>query len=596
MRAILIGVVLSFAVPTSAAFAHGGYYQGPKTPDGMPLPTSGPPTGGGPFGGGPTTGGGAFGPAVTGRKKSKVREVTPSTTPLPAAIADPPVLQTGWEQWWAFHREEFLHAEPGGAMPLDVTPTRRGGGDGPGEGLREAAFELFTAAAEDGSADVRASAALALARAGDDRASAVLQRLAADDPAEDVRDAAIVALGVGGGLSDVPFLHGIFADAERTLRARSLAAIALGLVGDDDAVDLIAMTLTPNERAGARVPDELMAAGLLGLGAGGRPGAVPVLREALSNVRLHSLVRAHAATALGAVGDRGALEVLSRIVLHSREPLVRQSCVIALGRMLSVEDVEPINVLLHLAKKDNDQTVQSFAVIALGAIDGDDIADQLLALFMKSSDNDKSWRALALGLPGGARGAPALRSAFRADDHEESLQGAYAIALAFLLDPEAKVLLVPEIGRHRRFWSPSYAAQALAMLGARDTADAIHTRLDWATDPWQRAVMATALGILGDPRAQKRMLQQLKDEDSIFEACTAAMVLGAARETGALEALIKTARDPDRNRYVRASAISAIGRILDPEDVPVLAELLAPQHYLSPLPSLRFVREMLDRR
>jgi len=296
------------------------------------------------------------------------------------------------------------------------------------------------------------------------------------------------------------------------------------------------------------------------------------------------------------VGDRGVLEVLSRQVLNSREPLVRQSCVIALGRMLSVEDVELINVLLHVARKDKDQTVQSFAVIGLGQIDGDAVRDQLLALFMKSSDNDKSWRALALGLQGDPKAAPALRSAFRADDHEESLQGAYSIAMAFLRDPESAELLVPEVGRHRRFWSPSYAAQALAMLGARDAADAIHARLAWATDPRQRAVMATALGILGDPRSRKAMVQQLRVEDSIFEACNAAMVLGASRASDALEELIKTARDPDRNRYVRASAISAIGRILDPGDVPVLADLLAPQHYLSPLTSVQFARDMLDRR
>ena len=201
-----------------------------------------------------------------------------------------------------------------------------------------------------------------------------------------------------------------------------------------------------------------------------------------------------------------------------------------------------------------------------------------------------------LGLQGDARGAAAIRSAFRADDHEESMQGAYAIALALLRDAEAQPLLEPEIGRHRRFWSPNYAAQALAMLGARDAADTIHARLDWATDPRQRAVMATSLGILGDPRSVKTMLAQLERADSVFESCTAAMVLGAARRADALEKLIAVSRDPDRNRFVRACAASAIGRILDPGDVPVLAELLAPLHHSSPLDAVVLAREMLDRR
>ncbi len=598
MRAILSGIltgVIGVGLLPSGAFAHGGYYQGPRTPSGVPIPTSGPTTGGG-LRGGPTTGGGGYGPAVTGRKGKKVREVTPSTTTLPPAFADPPVMATGWEQWWAFHREEFLRTEPGGARPLDVTPRQRDSGDGPPEGVREAAVRALIAASKEGSADVRASAALALARTDDERAVAVLRSMASDDAADDVRDVALLALGIVGGPIEVPFLHGVFSDASRSERARALAAIALGMVGDEDAVDLIAMTLTPGEKAAAKIPDEVMAAGLIGLGAGRRPTAVPVLRQALTNVRLHSLVRAHAATALGAVGDRGSLELLRRQVLNSREPLVRQSCVIALGRMLSVEDVEAINALLHVAKGDRDQTVQSFAALALGAIDGEAVRDQLLVLFASSSDNDKTWRALALGLQGDATVLPTLRSAFRADDHEESLQGAYAIAMAFLHDREARALLESEVSRHRRFWSPTYAAQALAMLGSRESADVIHARLDWATDPRQRAAMATALGILGDERSTKAMVQQLRGEDSIYLACTAAMVLGAARRTDALEELIKTAGDVDRNRYVRACAASAIGRILDSGDVPVLADLLAPQHYLSPLVSIAFARDMLDKR
>jgi len=82
----------------------------------------------------------------------------------------------------------------------------------------------------------------------------------------------------------------------------------------------------------------------------------------------------------------------------------------------------------------------------------------------------------------------------------------------------------------------------------------------------------------------------------VYEACSAAMALGASRSVAALPELVRTVRDVERVRYVRACAASAIGRILDPGDVPVIAELLAPHDHLARPAALEFARDMLDRR
>jgi HEAT repeat protein len=580
----------------STAMAHGGYYQGPKTPDGIPLPTSTPGTGTPLPQGGPITPP-TLGPAVTGRKdKSPPPAVTPPTTSLPAAIVDPPVIPTGWEAWWAFHREEHLRAAIGGGTPLDISPRRRDAGDGPDVDLTDAAVEVLLAATKDGSADVRASAVLALARSGDERASAAIRAVASGDAEGDVRDVAVLSLGVLGDPGDLPFLHGVLIDRKATVRRRSVAAVALGMIGGDDAVDLLVMSLQPGERSAAKLPPELVSAGLVGLAASRRPSALGPLREALANNRLHSQVRAHAITGLGAVGDRESLDRLVHLLLNAGEVHVRQSAAVAVGRVLSTEDVQAVNALLHVIKNDRDQGVQSLATLALGSIRGEAVRDQLLALFAKSSDNDRGWRALALGLQGDALGAAAIRSAFRLDTHEESLQCAYAIALALLGDVDCREILQPELGRHRRFWSPMYVAQALAMLGMRAASDDIHERLKGATDPRQRAALATALGLLRDQRATERLLAALERRDSVYEACTAAMALGAAGSRDALPALVKLARDADRSRYERACAVSAVGRILDPSDVPALAEVLAPQNHLLRVDALVFARDLLDRR
>lgn len=579
----------------SSAFAHGGYYQGPKTPDGIPLPTSTPGTGTPLPQGGPVTPP-TFGPAVTGRKKDpEPPAVTPPTTSLPPAIVDPPVAPTGWEAWWAFHREEHLRAARA-AAPLDVSPRGIDAGGGAEGDLIEAAVEVLLGAARDPSADVRASAVLALARSGDVRSAEVLRTVASGDVEDDVRDVAVLALGVLGDAGCVPFLHGLLADAKAPARRRSLAAVALGMVGGDDGVELLALVLRPAEREAAQLPDDLAAAALVGLAASRRPAALEPLRAALGNARLHAAVRAHAITGLGAIGDRTSLERLVQLVLNAPEVPVRQAAAIALGRIVTAEDVQEVNALLHVVRNDRDQGVQSLATLALGGIRGEAVRDQLLALFAKSSDSDRGWRALALGVQGDALGAAAIRSAFRLDTHEESLQCAYAIALALLPDPECRELLQSEIGRHRRFWSPMYASQALAMLGMRPAADAVAERLAGATDARQRAALATALGLLGDDRAESRMRDALRRQDSVYEACTAAMVLGAARCRSALPDLLDVMRDAGRTRYVRACAASAIGCILSPDEVSPLAELLAPQNHLQRLDALVFARDLLDRR
>ena len=116
MKSVLVGI-LCVAVPATTAFAHGGYYQGPKTPDGMPLPTGGPPTGGTPFGGGPTTGGGTFGPAVTGRDEASCAPRANAEQPTVDGLGD----QRGGAEHARHHRGDRRRAR---SLGPDRAPSR----------------------------------------------------------------------------------------------------------------------------------------------------------------------------------------------------------------------------------------------------------------------------------------------------------------------------------------------------------------------------------------------------------------------------------------------------------------------------------------
>ncbi len=582
-------------VGAAPAFAHGGYYQGPKTPDGVPLPTGTPGPGGPLPRGGPITGP-TYGPAVTGRKDKEPPATTPTTTSLPPAFVDPPVALTSWERWWAVHRERFLRSEPKVLQPLDITPSSRDPVRAEPPRADERVVAALRKATHDSSADVRASAALALVRAEVPDAGADLRRLAGEDPAPDVQSVALLCLGALGDPGSVPFLHGIVSDAKAPDSRRALAAVALGMCGGADGADLLAMTFDfADERVGKASP-ELQCSVLVGLGAGRRPEALPALRAALANTGLKAVVRSCAVTGLGACGDRESIDAYVKLLLGAEEVSLRQAAALALGRVLTIEDVTPINALLYAAKEDRDLGTQSLAVLALGGIRGAAVRDQLLQLFAKSADNDKPWRALALGLQGDAAAGATLRTAYRADDHEESLQGAYSIALGLLGDTESRDVLVREIGRRERFWSPQYASQAAALLHLLDAAGPVHERLVKATDPRQAAALATALCMLGDERGEERMAAVVRAHESVFATCTAAMALGTGRATASLPLLLAAASDGEQSQYARACAVSAIGRIVEDGEVPALAELLAPQNHMLDLDVLVLARELLDKR
>ncbi|MBK7644333.1 MAG: HEAT repeat domain-containing protein [Planctomycetes bacterium] len=214
MDSILVRASLAFAAAcllTLPASAHGGAYL--PTGWGMPIPsTPGSPS---------STGGVSFPGPMTGG--------TPG--PGPTTGGDPASGLVSWRDWWHFNQDAFLDLRR--SIQRAAVET---GGDGFGPQLRS----LLNARLDE--EQVRAKLAPALLK------------LLADESSNEIATAALVALARSGDAqpaqakdSLVPALRARLTDSSQEV-AES-AALALGILGDESGLDLLASLLQDDEEA-----------------------------------------------------------------------------------------------------------------------------------------------------------------------------------------------------------------------------------------------------------------------------------------------------------------------------------------------------------
>jgi len=572
------------------ALAHGGYYRGPHTPDGIPIPTGGPTTPGGiptgPITGGPrTTPGHIGGPAVTGRDRNRPPPtITTSTTSIPGGLADPALTGTAWEHWWALNKFRYLSLA---AERLDVSrrAKRLAGeaGDGTPTLVDPTLPGIFRDAVRDANPDVRASGVIALARSRTKGATARLVEIATKDDSSDVRAMAVIGLTMVGGPEAFLALYPILEDEKQPLAVRNLAAVGVGATGGEDASALLAKYLDLDGASRRRNPASTVASAYYGLGLSGDPAAIPLVTRALKEPGGQPIVRSFAALAAARLEARDTLGLLFKAVSQPNVSM-RRSAALSLGWILGPGDAQGVAKLQVVAATNTDPGTRRFATLELGRTRSSAIRSWLLDGFPKARPVDKPYVAIALALQGDASVAPALREALIEDEFEESLQAAYSIALGILGDREAVPLLEKEVLKRRRKWSPGYAALGLAMIGSRDSVKVIRERLAKTTDPKLETNLRFAMGLLRDTDAENALIERLGDDGSVYTRATAAMSLGLLRLTRAQAALRGVATAGDAG-VLRAAGVSALGRIAATDETPLL-DLLDGNNFSIELPAL----------
>jgi HEAT repeat protein len=240
----------------------------------------------------------------------------------------------------------------------------------------------------------RRSAVLALgaiAKADDEKTTDVLLHQLHNS--RDVATRCVAALSLGRAGSSRAEKALVYAYRKGSLRVRPFAAIGLGLLarhpGHAGATGPLLHDLKN------RASPQLLASLCVAVGLAGERRAIPILTQIASDQGTAAL-RAHAAFALGLIGDRAAsAPPLRRILEDTREPELQREAALALGLL---GDREALRILNDLVSHGGSAYVQGSAAVAIGRIGGRESVDSLVELLSDEMEPTMGRAMAAVGL------------------------------------------------------------------------------------------------------------------------------------------------------------------------------------------------------
>ena len=554
----------------------------------------------------------------------------------------------GWTVWWRFHRERYLSVDPWDSAPVtgDAESRALAAGLSP-EAIQRRIVPALVRALDDDPPDVvRDALLLSLARIGTgDGSTLTSSELHArliehlDDANQRTAETACISLGILASSSSLSTLSSLLLDTEagRSLvgkhrvsrRVRAFAAYGIGLLGqrttnpDVAAYATHALVSSLDTESGA-APDERVAA-LVALSMID-PSVRPMTRPAPSTTggsanrsastcacasnellaaRLLELfdakgedvrTRAHVPGALATLApsmpaqarEDVAHELLDAMSRRSERDLVREGCVLALGRIGDADQDEidaKIRKRLMKLSSAGDRRERTSALLALaqagarpGLGNGDPRAGTaavrkfLLKRLARARSYDRPWNALALGVLARElrdRGeVPAIETmeALRDGMRTSKSPGetaAHAIALGLCRDVDA----VDDLAQEMEALAPATRADvaaALGMTGSPLAIEALESSLRSARhEPHVLENTARALALLQDPNVVPA-LERLADLcDCSLSLQGLALALGRTRHPDAASPLLARLEAKDASQLERAYAAIGLGYLAD---------------------------------
>jgi len=275
-----------------------------------------------------------------------------------------------------------------------------------------------------------------------------------------------------------------------------------------------------------------------------------------------SRLRARAASALGKLGDKRAVEPLIN-ALKDEDRSVRSSASGALGRLGDPRAVEP----LIAALKDQDKYVRRSAASALGRLGDKRAVEPLIAALKDKDAGVRRSVAWALAQLGDERAVEPLRESLRDDDGKVSPGVAFALA-RLLGDERAVEPLLMATGNAEEF-------EGLALLGMlmRIGPPAVEPLIAALKqeDKRVRYTAAFVLRKLDDKRAVEPLITVLKGEYQDMQRAEGKASEGISPST--VEQLIALLKHKDMSS-VRSSSAWILGWLGDKRAVEPLVEAL----------------------
>lgn len=393
--------------------------------------------------------------------------------------------------------------------------------------------------------------------------------------------AALVSLGPR---AVVPLTRGLeqYADADRFMGRRAIAAAALGLLRDARAIEALSKALwDPQQMVRVTATDAL---GLIRDPSASKPLTVAVGHE-------DPMVRRAAAKALEWMGEpewnelvKGDLDDYTRLS-ECRDPRAVEPLIEALARMDRAvwRDMEASRGQISYVRSTGDAGASPAMLQALGAGEAQVARAQARAQeaeayrerMRRRDARDKVYEALK-GVKGDARFVEPLTRAF--EHVSGNVQAAGALALGQLGEVHAVDVLLQLLSDSCRGHTRVHAARGLGRAGDRRAVgpliDALNVNerkgefldepdsLDELASLYEARCLAQAasqaLGLLGDPRAFSPLIDALNDESEEVRRA-AVQALGVLGDPRAIDPLKKALED--RKKGVREAAAEALGKL-----------------------------------
>lgn len=655
-------IAAGICLPTISV-GHGGTYRGP----GDTVPPGGGGGGGGgagpstPSPSGPSTGGpsGPSTPTPAGPGASTGGPSAAPKGPSTGGASGGGTDLTLWEFWWGFNKDAYLNLKA-----AIYTGVVTGGDDfflGGGttkqaknslkpseEAIRQKIVPALKEALEKERAnDIVTGALIALGKIGDAKNEqgesefeSIISKFLSSS-SQEIAETAAVALGILANDASVATLKSLALDLpegrklvgsnEVNYRSRAFATYGLGLIGNRTAsnqtrqeiatilVDILNKpdTSTRDVKVAALIsmglvpiaPESGEAADGKTSATSSRQAEIKYITKFFKDENNHSLVRAHAPTALARLLDKDAPQDLREGVAkmlvealgdHSKErDEVQQSCVLALGQIGDTDkdklDKEIRDTLMRISDKSPDIQAKNFAMIALAQIGGrqgpgedndsgvKDVRGFLLTNLTKGRSHIKPWAGVAIGvmeraiLDSGTQSGQTpsgvskdqLRVALKeaaSPDH----QGAFAIGCGIAKDTEAKNILMDKLDNASGDQARGYAAVALGLIGDRDAIKKIEAIVkDSKYKPELLKQTAIGLGLLGDKDLVQELVGYLREAKGLATQAAIASALGFIGDSRSIDPLVEMLKKKEGiTDSARGFAAVALGIVADKEPLP----------------------------
>jgi HEAT repeat protein len=652
-------LVLSALLLAGLAKAHGGFFPQPPPPS--PVPSYGGPQDAGPRGGGRGTtpsapaSGGQQGPSTPGtpspaapRQGGPTLGGGPAPGPRTPSAAGLDADYTRWVYWWEYNKEHYLRLrEPfrqdiaTGSDEMFLGDSRHKAPRPDARATRDdvrlrIAPALAALLAESESRDIQTSALVALAKAARRHDDGSLERHARRllrSGEQEVRENAVLALGVARSKAAIPLLESLLRDdrsgrelagkAEVDERMRAFAAYSLGLVAEkgDTGVKLgVLDTLLFVLEDAATTSREIKVALVTAVRISGVPPADARQKRALWRCldgleryeradlgRTEQWVQSHVPTTVAALlgrerGDDHAryLEGFARELQSGKKRVeaMQQSAALALGSFATPGDTASVAALLEASRSAADAQTRFFALLALGQIGGRRARDELVLVAAHGRVLERPWAALGLGVlawEGRNAGAPeddelgATLQRMLDENKNPEVLGAAAIALGLARrSPAADRLLALLEESRQQDGLAGHVCVALGMLGENRALERLRSMLKTsARRPELLRAAAIALGKLGDGEACAILVAMLEQPDAdssrLAAAAQALLQIGDRRS---IDPLLHILQSGKATSMARAYAAAALGGLADEELLPWNASLGRNLNYRSAVPTL----------